>query len=280
MRRASRDRTAPRSLSVIAAALCLGSLLASPRGLAAPDEQRAAAERVAAEGQRLHQAGRYALALDRFQEAQRVYASADLLVYIAASLLSLERDHEAVGALIEFFPDAARSTAALRALATRVWQDTSAQARTEQVGPGGVRLGPVARRRLAQAEQRFLPPELQGITFSAAAPAQPDQPPLQSGSGAPRGGGWTEARWPGLTLGGLGLTSVVAGAALVAIHDTCATPGDINICARVYATQAGGISAVVLGSVALLGGGSWLIAVSLRARHASVAKPTPRPPSP
>jgi hypothetical protein len=241
-----------------AGALLPGLVLASalwfaPPAAAAPEEARSAAAAMAAEARRLYEAERHAEALLRFQAARRVYPSPDLLVYIAASLLSLQRDHEAAGALLEFFPDAAASRPELRTLALRLWGEVDPRL----IAPLLDALRPEARQRLAQADPRYLPPELLRVRAAeiaraeAAPPARRRRLPL----------------WPGLLAGGLGIASLSVGAALLAIDDTCATPGDINTCARVYATLPGGAAATALGGAAVLAGGAWLISVTLTGRR-------------
>lgn len=252
----------------LAAALLVGALLGPATSGAQTDELRATAARVAGMGQRLYDSGRYAEALDRFQEAQRVYPSADLQVYIAASLLSLQRDHEAVGALLEFFPEAGVSTDALRLLALRVWEESSPKARRDLVGDNGARIGEEVRRRLAAADPRHLPAELRGLIRARTAAASPTAVTPQKPTAPAKPHPLATARWPALTLGGLGLVALGGGAALLALEGRCATPGDVNTCAEIYSTQSGGAALVAVGSAALFGGGAWLLTVSLRrSRH-------------
>lgn len=262
------------SLAVLAAlVLCLlgpgaaaetgqGAQGAQGQVQAAPEEARAAAAAIAAEARRLYEAERHAEALLRFQAARRIYPSPDLLVYIAASLLSLQRDHEAAGALLEFFPDAAASRPELRTLALRLWGEVDPRLLSPLLG--GLR--PEARQRFAQADPRYLPPEL--LRLRAAAIAE------KTGAAAGAADRVAPAPrrrrlpiWPGLVAGGLGIAGISVGAALLSIDDTCATPGDIHTCARVYATQQGGAAAVALGGAAVLAGGAWLISVAITGRR-------------
>lgn len=247
----------PRRAGALLPGLVLASALwCAPPAAAAPEkeEARAAAADIAAEARRLYEAERHAEALLRFQAARRVYPSPDLLVYIAASLLSLQRDHEAAGALLEFFPDAAASRPELRTLALRLWGEVDPRL----LAPLLDALRPEARRRLAQADPRLLPPELLRLRTAEIARAE-TAVATQARRRLPR--------WPGLLAGGLGIASLSVGAALLAIDDTCATPGDIHTCARVYATQPGGAAATALGGAAVLAGGAWLISVALTGRR-------------
>ncbi len=224
-----------RSLLCLLALLCL---LCNP-ARAASDLDHAAALRTATEGQRLYQKEDYVGAVDKFRQAYLLYPSPDLQVYVAASLLNLHQEIDAVRALIEFYAGSEEARDDVRALARRLWGETSPEARAGLIGPGGSRLAPALRGRLGRlslVRRSELPAELRAAALQMQRPR-----PL----------------WPGFVLGGLGLAAVVSGAALVGIHGTCATPGTITTCDRVYQTSAGGYTAVALGLAGLGAGVVW-----------------------
>lgn len=220
------------------------------------------AQRLAEVGLQLYQAEQYEGALGSFQEARRLYASPDLLVYIAAAHAGLGHRAEALVALLDFFPDAARATAALRTRALDLWRAIPQRVHDETLGADGARLPQALRvrlERLSLAERQYLPAELQIIR--RAPPAVQPAAPQQLVRAAPPPRRWTRpgVLVPTLVLGGLGLGAIGAGAGLLAIHGSCATPGGPDTCARVYSTSTGGAVALGVGITALLGGAAWLI---------------------
>ncbi len=336
----------------------------------APSAARAQALHTAAAGQALYQAENYPDALEDFRRAYALYPSPDLLVYIAACLVNLRLEIEAVRALLDFFVDPGQSKQELRTLALRLWQQSAPAVREGLVGPYAERLPPTVRRKLERLpawHREQLPQDLRRLLLPVQVEVTPPKAELEvdgapmagtrlyltrgrhqvravppSGSAylpaaieidvaaedqqatlrlpqglrvrAPQGStvlvddraapsvldeGLLQqslvpvspgrhqvmvisprlrrtsrvievrddqaaevlfrppALWPGLLLAGAGVASLVTGAALLAINGTCATPGDITVCQRVYQTDAGGYAGVALGAAALGAGAIW-----------------------
>lgn len=228
---------------------------------AGPDESaHAAALHDASEGQRLYRQERYAEALEKFRQAHRAYPSPDLLVYMAACLLAEQRDFEALHLILDFFAEPGLSRGTVFDLALRLWQDAAPTQRQEVLGVGGERLPDSVLRRLSRlpaARRQLLPVELQRLLAPVPLRGPPDAVP-----GRPQPQTESAARpslLPGLLLAGAGLATLSIGAALLAVNDNCASPGDINHCELVYRTDGGGYTALVLGMVAFGAGSAWAL---------------------